>query len=115
MKRAGLRLKITLLVALLLSVIFTVMTAYIALANTERLQSDLLTNAKSFASLATDPIGNNFLLYKDGGSFSTKLAVSRMLDLDPLVSNVTIVDLNGAAQYVQSGVSHSISPQLAST
>ncbi len=114
--RLSLRVKVTLTVSLFLVVVFALIT-YLTLArNVSQLHSNLNEQSKSFASLATPRIGNTFALYKDSGSIKITQQVDKFLALDPDVSAIAIVSVDGKQLYSsQSHKSLAVSPQLASS
>ncbi len=67
--------------------------------NTDRLRSSLNEQSKSFAALATDPIGDTFALYKDSGQIKITQQVNKFLELDPDVTAIRIVGVDGSELY----------------
>lgn len=65
------------------------------------LHRDLIERSKAFATLATNPIGSTFRVYKDSGTIQIDQQVKRFTDLDSSITNVAIVDLTGKAVYSQ--------------
>jgi len=100
-KRFGLRAKFLLLIVGLLLVIFALITFLVVHLNTNTQKLNLLNNSKSFASLATEPIGKTFLTYKDSGLVRINNNISRFTDLDPNITNVAIVDNSGKVLFSQ--------------
>lgn len=94
-RRFGLRLRAILFILALLVVLFGSITTFAIFraANTER--QNLNEQSKSFASLATKPIGDAFILYKDSGNIRIKQQVDKFTDLNPDVTGVKIVDTIG--------------------
>lgn len=93
--RLGLRAKFVLVILVTLSVLFGVI-AFILVRNTRAsLQGDLNNQAKVFASLATKPIGDSFLIYKDSGTERINEQIGRFTDLDARVTDVAVVDVGG--------------------
>jgi signal transduction histidine kinase len=68
-----------------------------------QLRSDLNEQSKSFASLATPPIGNTFLLYQDSGRIRITQQVNKFLNLDPDVKTVRIVAVDGQQLFNSGG------------
>ncbi len=114
MIRLNLRAKVIATVSLFLTVVF-VLSMYLALTrNINEQQASLNQQSKSFAALATSPIGNTFLLYKDSGSIKITQQVDKYLALDPDVTSLRIVSLEGKPLYSsQGGSSQPISANLA--
>jgi signal transduction histidine kinase len=97
--RLSLRTKVILTVSLFLVVIFALIMYLSLTRNTSQLRGSLNEQSKSFASLATPPIGNVFLLYQDSGSIRINQQVDKFLALDPDVTAVRIVAVDGAQLY----------------
>src|SRR3990167_3000827 len=97
--RLGLRARFVAVIVIFFAVLVAVV-AYISLRiNTSALRSNLLVNVKSFASLATKPIGDTFVLYKDSGTVKIEQQINRFKDLNPAISQVIIIDLAGKPVY----------------
>jgi signal transduction histidine kinase len=97
--RLTLRAKVTLTVSLFLVVIFA-LAMYLSLTrNVSQLHSSLNEQSKSFAALATPPIGNTFVLYQDSGSIKITEQVDKFLALDPDVKEISIVTVDGKQLY----------------
>lgn len=105
--RFSLRTKVTLTVSLFLVVIFG-LVMYLSLSReVNQLQSNLNEQSKSFASLATPPIGSTFLLYQDSGSIRITQQVNKYLALDPDVTGVRIVSsVDGTQVYASQDRPH---------
>lgn len=114
--RLTLRTKVILTVSLFLVAVFALIMYLSVNRNVNQLRSNLNEQAKSFAALATPPIGNTFLLYKDSGSIKITQQVDKLLALEPDVSNLRIVSVDGTQLYSsQKGRSSSIPADLASS
>ena len=114
--RWNLRAKVILTVSLFMMVVFALIMYLSVTRNVSQLQSDLNEQTKSFASLATTPIGNTFLLYQDSGSIRITQKVNKFLALDPDVTAVRIVSVDGKQLYDSQNKNHSpISPDQASS
>jgi signal transduction histidine kinase len=99
MRRFGLRPKLLLLIFGTFSLLLSIST-YIQIAdNTKDLRKNLNEQSLSFAKLATKPIGDNFLLYKDTGNLPVKVKVTSLTDQNPDIVGVTIVDTSGASLF----------------
>jgi methyl-accepting chemotaxis protein len=95
MKRWGIRARFLLLLIVLLVTVFSAVTYVIVRQNTHTLRENLTVQSKSFAELATTPIGDTFLLYKDGGTIRIKQQIDHFTDLNPNIHQVAIVDIDG--------------------
>lgn len=105
MRRLGLRAKIILLIVALLLLVFGLITVVMVRINTATLRANLLSDSKSFAALATEPIGKTFLTYKDSGRIRINENVQHFTDLDNNITNVLIVDIDGRVKYSQKDTS----------
>ncbi len=95
MKRWSLRARFLLLLIGLLVTIFAAITLIIVRENTKTLRANLVDQSKSFATLATQPIGNAFETYKDSGTIRIQQKVASFTDLDPNINQVEIIDTAG--------------------
>jgi signal transduction histidine kinase len=82
-------------VSLSLILIFVLITYILVNQNTKRLSSSLNEQSKSFAALATKPIGDTFVLYKDSGRIRITQQVDKFLELDPDVTAIRIISIDG--------------------
>ncbi len=110
--RLSIRTKIILTVSLSLVVIFAVIMYLLVLKNVSQLRANLNQSSKSYAALATPPIGNTFLLYQDSGSIRITQQVNKFLELDPDVTGIRIVSVEGKQLYSSQGAS---SPPISAT
>ncbi len=114
--RFPLRAKVTLTISLFLVVIFGLIMYVTLNRDVSQLHSNLNEQSKSFASLATPPIGNTFALYKDSGHIKITQQVNKFLALDPDVSGIGIVSVDGKQLYTShENVDFNVSPKLASS
>src|ERR1700743_1970802 len=97
--RLNLRAKVTLTVSLFLVVVFGLLMYLTLSRNVSQLRSSINEQSKSFASLATSPIGNTFVLYQDSGSIKITQQVNQLLALEPDVTAVRIVSIDGGQLY----------------
>ena len=104
--RLNLRAKVILTVSLFLVVVFALIMYLSVTRNVNQLQSDINEQSKSFASLATTPIGNTFLLYQDSGSIRITQQVNKFLALDPDITAVRVVSVDGHQLYDSLGKNH---------
>src|SRR3954469_19304434 len=116
MKRVGLRSKFILLLSGLLLILFALGAAALLRQSTTNLRSELNQTSRSFAMLATKPIADNFILFQDSGRLRISQQVDRYLSLDPDISRITIVDVNGQVLYdSQKMISFKLTADQAST
>lgn len=101
--RLNLRTKVTLTISLFLVAVFSLVMYLTLTRNVTQLQSSINEQSKSFAALATSPIGNTFVLYQDSGSIKITQQVNQLLSLDPDVTAVRIVSIDGEQMYDSQG------------
>lgn len=99
--RLGIRGKFVILIASILSIVFTGIALYLARLNTVALRTGLYDEAKSFATLATTPIGNTYVIYKDSGTINIDREISNFAALNKTITNIAIIDLSGEIVYTQ--------------
>lgn len=95
----GLRTKFVLLVSLLLAAIFSAFALFLISNNTKTLRSNLFEEARSFAVLATEPIGNTFAIYKDSGTGKIEQEIRETAGLNESIVNIALIDVAGNVQY----------------
>lgn len=95
MRRFGLRAQFLSVTTGLLIVIFTVLTISVINYTTNNLRTTQLDQARDFAALATKPIGETFVTYKDSGQIKIKQQIDKFTDLDPIITNVAIYSVTG--------------------
>lgn len=93
--RIGIRTKFLILISVLLLIIFGAITLFQIRSNTRSLRSGLFEQSQAFATLATQPIGNVFGIYKDSGTFKIDQQIDQFLSLNDSITNITIVDITG--------------------
>lgn len=97
--RLSIRTKFLLLITVLLLAIFGLITLYQISNSTNRLRADLYEQSRAFASLATQPIGNVFAIYKDSGTSKIDQEISTFSKLNTNVTDIAIVDVLGSIVY----------------
>ncbi len=100
--------------------IFLAITLLIVQQNRKTLRNNLITQSKSFAALATQPIGNTFVIYKDSGTIKIRQEVNSFTELDNDISSVAIIDTTGKTLFNNNGIatpniSNSIASNLSPT
>jgi signal transduction histidine kinase len=105
--RLNLRAKVTLTISLFLVAVFGLVMYLTLSRNVSQLRSSINEQSKSFASLATSPIGDTFVLYQDSGSIKISQQVGQLLALDPDVTAVRIVSVDGSQVYDSQGKQNS--------
>lgn len=93
--RFKLRAKIVIIIAALSAVAFAALS--FALTNTfgNTIRSDLQNQARTFAQLATEPIGSAYVTFQSSGKLRISQQVKDFAEISPTVSNITIVDIDG--------------------
>ncbi|MDB5164379.1 MAG: hypothetical protein JWL89_5 [Candidatus Saccharibacteria bacterium] len=114
MRQFGLRQRFILVIVLLFLVLFGGIATILVVRTAGVERSRLNEQSKTFATLATKPIGDTFLLYKDSGSVRIQQQITKFTDLNPDITGVSIVDTNGAKKFT-SGTTPNISASMASS
>lgn len=99
MKRIGLRAKLVSLLGLILLVLFSIVTIILVQQSTTTLRSNLNERSKAFAILATKPIADTFLLYKDSGKVRITQQAQKFYELDKDIVSVSVINTAGKVQY----------------
>lgn len=99
--RFGLSQKFGLIIVIFLLGLFTAFSLVLLRINVRTLSTNLNQETKSFAELATAPIGNAFLTYRDSGRIRITQVVQHYSDLNPSITNVFIVDTAAHIVYSQ--------------
>jgi signal transduction histidine kinase len=94
MRRWSLRTRFLLVLIVLLVAVFGAITLLIIQKNTTTLRTNLVDQSKSFAALATQPIGNAFVIYKDSGTIRIQQEIGSFTDLDRNIDQVEVIDTN---------------------
>ena len=101
MKRLSLRIRFALVLLILMLVVFFAITATIVNRDSKTLKASLVNSTKSFAALATQPIGDSFSLYQNSGTVKIQQQVNSFTDLDPNINQVQIVSTLGKTVFIQ--------------
>lgn len=99
MVRANLRLKFIASLVVLLCVLFIVLGVVLIRQNTNSLRANHNEKSTAFGELATKPIGDSFVLYKDSGRIKITEQTKRFYELNPDISGVAVIDAAGKVQY----------------
>lgn len=91
----GLRVKFLLIIGVLLPVILLSALAYVIRSNVNNLRASLQQDASAFAALATKPIGDTYVIYKDSGTIKIAQQIDSFLALNTDISNVRILNIAG--------------------
>jgi signal transduction histidine kinase len=111
----NIRAKVFLAVGLSLVVIFGIVLYFLVAESSSQLRSDLNRESKSFASLATTPIGNAFLMYQYSGTTLISEQINNYLSQDSDITSVSIVSVSGKTVFNQIGSTATIPASQAST
>lgn len=95
----GLRARFLALLICLLMIVFGAVTYVIVHENTSTLRDNLVSQSKSFAALATKPIGDIFLLYHESGTIRIQQQIDHFTSLDPNINKVDVVDTSGKSLF----------------
>ncbi len=82
-------------------VVFTAITGLLIQTNTRTLRRNLINQSQAFASLATKPVGDTFVLYKDSGRIRIQQQVDTFTNLDANINNVAVVGSDGKVLFSQ--------------
>jgi signal transduction histidine kinase len=105
--RWSLRTRFLLVLIALMLTVFAAITFLIVQKDSTTLRANLITESKSFAALATDPIGTTFDTYNQSGTIKIEQEIVNFTDLDPDISQVEVIDTN-ANQLFSNNSSNSI-------
>src|SRR5256885_1485950 len=103
MRRSGLRTKVVITLVIFNLLMFSGITLVLVRQYSNTLRNSLLTESKSFAALATKPIGDTYSLNKDSGQIRIQQQVDSFLELDSNITDVAIVDVAGKPLFDSSG------------
>lgn len=95
----SLRLRFITLSVVILVIVFGGLTISLIRTNTSEQRRSLEQQSEAFAALATKPIGDTFLLYKDSGKILIDKKVRELQDLNKDITNISIVDIYGQQEY----------------
>lgn len=99
MRRISLRFQFTIVIVLVLTLLFAGLSYSVIRLTTNNLRTDLVERSKSFAALATEPIGGSFVTYQDSGLVRIKQEIETFTDQNPTITNVTVVDIQGQTKF----------------
>jgi len=100
MKRWSLRARFLLVLIAFLIMVFAAITLVIVRHNSNTLKTNLVDESKSFAALATQPIGSAFELYQDSGTIAIQQQVNQFTSLDAHINQVEVVNTNGKQLFI---------------
>jgi signal transduction histidine kinase len=92
--RWSLRTRFLLVLIALMLAVFVAIILLIVRQNTHTLRNNLITESKSFAALATQPIGNAYETYNESGTLRIEQEIDNFTDLDHDINQVGIIDTN---------------------
>jgi signal transduction histidine kinase len=92
--RWSLRTRFLLVLIALMLAVFVAIILLIVRQNTTTLRNNLITQSKSFAALATQPIGNAYETYNESGTLRINQEIDNFTDLDHDINQVWIIDTN---------------------
>ncbi len=95
----SIRAKFLLLIILLLTSIFLVLALYQIRSNSAALREQLLSEVLSFSTLATEPVGSTFAIYKDSGTARIDQKVQEFIANSETISAIAVIDINGDQLY----------------
>lgn len=98
-RRVGIRQRFILFLFSFFVVLFAGIAALLVTRTAISERNNLNQQTKSFATLATKPISDAFLLYKDSGKVRIEQQVNKFIDLDSDITGVAIIDTYGKILY----------------
>lgn len=98
-RRIGLKARFIGLILVIMTVMFGSLAVILLRTNTNNLRSDLTDRSKAFAALATTPIGNTYLTYRDSGTILIAQQITNFRKLDENVQSIAIADTTGQIVY----------------
>lgn len=100
-RRFGLKPRFISLILAVVLLIFGTVAAITVRANAQNMRKDLQERALAFSALATKPIGNTYLTYQDSGTTLIGQQMDNFSKLDRIVSNISVIGLDGNIKYSQ--------------
>jgi signal transduction histidine kinase len=91
----SIRVKFGLLIAFLLLIVFSLSSGILIYRNINTQNQNLVSQARAFARLSTQPIGDTYSLYYDSGYSKFTELMKKTLSLDPDITRVQIISVNG--------------------
>ena len=82
LQRRSLRIRFLLVLIVLLAAVFGAITLLIVRQDSKTLRDNLIAESKSFAALATQPIGGTFVTYQNSGTIKIAQEISSFTELD---------------------------------
>lgn len=99
MRPFGIRVRLLLALTVLLVTIFAIVTSLLVSHDTNVLRKSLEDQTTSFGALATNPIGDAYVLYKDGGQIALEQRIRKYTDLDANIVGVAVIDTSNKVLY----------------
>src|SRR5476651_968195 len=106
-----LRGKFILVISAILVVIFGLIAFFLLRNARSNLTNDLNHETKAFASLATKPIGDDYELYSQSGTILIQQQMQKFANLNPNITNIAVVNLEGLSQFSLTGQPVNVSTQ----
>lgn len=97
----GIKTKFILLILALMATVFAAVTFILVDRTSRTLRGNLSDEAKAFASLATKPIGDTYILYNDSGHIRILQQMEKFADLNSNVTNIAVIGSNGNVLFSQ--------------
>ena len=90
-------------ISAILIVVFGLTAFFLVRGIRNNLSTGLNRESEAFAALATKPIGDTYGLYSQSGTLLIKQQMQKFATLDPNVSNIAVVNLEGLSQFSLTG------------
>jgi signal transduction histidine kinase len=91
----SIRVKFGLLIAFLLLIVFTLSSGILIYRNINTQNQNLVSQARAFARLSVQPIGDTYSLYYDSGYLKFTELIKKPLSLNSDITRVQIISVNG--------------------
>lgn len=115
MRHLGLKARFIGLILILLTSMFGIIAGILLQINTSSLRENLFARSKAFAALATRPVGDTYLTYRESGTLLITQQIDNFTKLDNNITDVSVVDINGEVQYSLSEQPKGITAEQAQT
>ena len=85
-RRLGLKARFIGLILILLTTIFAITAVVVIRIDAASLRQELQNRSKTFATLASTPIGNSYLTYQNSGTYLIGKQIATFQALDPTIT-----------------------------
>lgn len=103
-QRPGIRRRFIVAISLLIALVITAQAAVSVLFGFRNLERSIETRAKSYATLAVEPVCNAYLKYHQSGHSKFQELVAEVMDLNPDLEELAILDIEQQVLWHSSGL-----------